>query len=107
MGEVGATINVGDILKVGGPINYGEIVGIQVKLHGVKGRVAPRDQLIFTVLQKIYAEGAWNCDGPFLKIEMPCGQVCVYDKTSDVPAESVPCPCGDPAHWMIKYSEED
>ena len=29
-----------------------------------------------------------------------------YPTEADVPAHSVPCICGNPDHWMIKYEEE-
>lgn len=29
-----------------------------------------------------------------------------YPTAADVPTHSVPCICGNPNHWMIKYEEE-
>lgn len=29
-----------------------------------------------------------------------------YQTEADVPEHSVPCPCGNPRHWLIKYDEE-
>ena len=30
-----------------------------------------------------------------------------YANEADVPYHSVPCPCGNPTHWLIKYDEEN
>ncbi|MCJ7743301.1 MAG: hypothetical protein MUO99_01905 [Dehalococcoidales bacterium] len=29
-----------------------------------------------------------------------------YKTEADVPSLSVPCPCGNPKHWLIKYEGE-
>ena len=28
-----------------------------------------------------------------------------YPTEADVPVHSVPCPCGNPRHWLIKYDD--
>ena len=49
---------------------------------------------------------------PYLHIELVgeklgCSGCSVDYKTeADVPEHSVPCPCGNPKHWLIKYKEE-
>ena len=30
-----------------------------------------------------------------------------YKTEADIPYHSVPCPCGNPKHWLIKYEEEE
>jgi len=30
-----------------------------------------------------------------------------YATEADVPYQSVPCTCGNPKHWLIKYDEEN
>ena len=41
---------------------------------------------------------------PFLRVELAeCGSGITYSTEVDVPEESVPCPCGNPTHWLIKY----
>jgi len=35
--------------------------------------------------------------------EMPCGETVVYETPDDVPLIDVPCPCGDPDHWLVKW----
>jgi hypothetical protein len=29
-----------------------------------------------------------------------------YTTEADISHQSVPCPCGNPKHWLIKYDEE-
>ncbi len=41
--------------------------------------------------------------GPLLTIKLPCGSEARYDTEGDIPDVSVPCPCGNPTHWLIKY----
>lgn len=38
----------------------------------------------------------------FWEINMPCGEKYVY-AINEVPTENVPCRCGDPKHWAVKY----
>lgn len=118
-----------------GDTHIAKAIGVMVTVKGVKGKIAPRDQLIYTILRKIYEaryfpdrkglnffKWLWartnlfqeirigkpyDGSGPFLSVEMPCGETIIYEKTSDVPWESVPCPCGDPNHWVIEYKEEE
>ncbi len=35
------------------------------------------------------------------------GETIRYKTFFDIPEHSVPCPCGDPTHWLIKYEESD
>lgn len=43
---------------------------------------------------------------PFLCVEIQgCGKA-DYMTIEDIPYHSVPCPCGNPKHWLIKYDEE-
>ncbi len=41
-----------------------------------------------------------------IHITMPCGEVIKYKKFSDIPANDVFCPCGNPSHIIIKYEKE-
>lgn len=49
----------------------------------------------------------WERDNVALRVPLDglCGTVVVYPTLSDIPEESVPCPCGDKSHWIIKYEE--
>lgn len=44
-------------------------------------------------------------DGPILSINMPCGNKLAITARTEIPLESVPCPCGDATHWFIKYED--
>lgn len=50
-------------------------------------------------------------DAPYLRISLSgeklgcAGGVAEYKTEDDVPEHSVPCPCGNPKHWLIKYEE--
>ena len=51
-------------------------------------------------------EGIEMPDDPALVVGMPdCGGSAVYDTVNDIPLVDVPCPCGDPRHWLIKYED--
>ncbi len=34
---------------------------------------------------------------------MPCGYQVEYKTIEDIPDHDVPCPCGSPNHWLVKY----
>jgi len=40
----------------------------------------------------------------FWTITMPCGRVYTYP-INGLPDHDVPCDCGDPAHWVVKYED--
>jgi hypothetical protein len=40
-----------------------------------------------------------------LKFKMPCGEISEVDLQSP-PVEDIPCPCGDPEHWLVKHFED-
>lgn len=42
---------------------------------------------------------------PF-KYPMPCGKVYTFLNMMDLPEEDLPCTCGNPKHWFVKYMEE-
>jgi len=42
--------------------------------------------------------------GPFFHFTMPeCGTHVDYRTEADVPLVDTPCPCGNPAHWLVKW----
>jgi len=47
----------------------------------------------------------WNCSWPVV-VTMPCGANAIFNKAEDWPAEDLPCSCGNPNHWFIKYEDE-
>lgn len=58
-----------------------------------------------SILEHFRKQGKEPMPGsPFLTIEMPCGKVVQYQTFADIPSEDVPCPCGDPKHWVVRYT---
>ncbi len=54
--------------------------------------------------EMVRAEGSTRLREFFpLRTELPCGNVAEYQTLDDVPMTDVPCPCGDPAHWFVRY----
>lgn len=41
-----------------------------------------------------------------LCLQMPCGNSIAIATEQDVPLEALPCSCGNPKHWFVKYQEE-
>ncbi len=42
-------------------------------------------------------------DDPFVIIVMGgCGTTFSY-RVNEIPMHDVPCPCGDPKHWLVKW----
>jgi len=40
---------------------------------------------------------------PIVGVVMPCGEVINYKTFEDIPLHDVPCPCGNPNHWLVKW----
>ena len=69
----------------------------------------------YTVLKQVavdYIKGFINSRGikrdksvPVLVIELKCGGKATYQTFGDIPDHDVPCPCGDPKHYLIKYQD--
>lgn len=36
-------------------------------------------------------------------IKMPCGEAIACEALEDIPLVDVPCPCGNPNHWLIRW----
>jgi len=48
----------------------------------------------------------FNPDLPLLQITIPpCRHSVTYRSFEEIPEESVPCSCGNPNHWFIKYTD--
>ncbi len=56
-------------------------------------------------IQKAKRDGVDCSRSLILSIDMPCGRTVNYQTYEDIPAESTPCPCGNPKHWLIKYGD--
>lgn len=84
-------------------------IGIFVKFQDARGKGIPcsaRDYLIYLLLSEASKNKDFDWSGPFLEIKMPCNHSVIYESSIDIPVESVPCSCGDPAHWFIKYEAD-
>lgn len=64
---------------------------------GIYSTNTPEETVVY--LQSLFKPTADS----FAHIEAPCGQSVVYQTAADFPHTSVACPCGDPAHWILKY----
>lgn len=44
-----------------------------------------------------------NASMPFLSVTMPCGYVYELRWGDTIPSTDVPCPCGNPEHWVFRF----
>ena len=72
----------------------------------------PLEKRIETVLHamregwRIAEEKCYPTDGiPILSITEPCGNSVEYAEIEDIPLVDVPCTCGNPGHYFIKYTD--
>lgn len=47
----------------------------------------------------------WGKEAYGFTITMPCGKEWRFRAVSDIPFGDLPCPCGRPDHYLIKYEE--
>lgn len=66
---------------------------IDVCNQHMRGRTIPEDGIY---LHLELSGEQLGCEGGFVD----------YRTEEDVPTHSVPCPCGNPKHWLIKYDQE-
>ena len=69
---------------------------------GILTRLSRADTLAYV---RDVARGREVAGAPFCDIPMPCGERLVIQAEADFPGESVPCRCGSPLHWFIKYEK--
>ncbi len=56
-----------------------------------------------TIKQHIGVYFAMQPSDPFLVVSVPgCGTTVNY-AVNEIPMHDVPCPCGDPTHWLVKW----
>lgn len=36
-------------------------------------------------------------------VRLPCGSAYIFETATDIPTESIPCPCGNPKHWILRW----
>ena len=60
------------------------------------------------ILEKAADEGLMNTDSPNFNLVHvsleACGGQATYRTAEEVPLINVPCPCGDPNHWLVKWN---
>lgn len=66
---------------------------------------ATNRKMLIDMCNSVIGQVGISEDMVYLHIESECGSV-DYKTEDDVPSHSVPCPCGNPEHWLIKYKEE-
>ena len=69
------------------------------------GYSLPKQLLVDTIKQQIKDKGILkrNYDDVLVVEISNCGGSASYKTWDDIPDHDVPCPCGDPTHWLIKY----
>ena len=84
-------------------LQEGEVIAVQA---------TNREVLINEINKRVDTSGCDGRDGMiYLHIELSgeelgCrGGIVDYKTENDIPSHSVPCPCGNPKHWLIKYTE--
>jgi hypothetical protein len=58
-----------------------------------------QDRQVLVDLLAGIPEQAWG------DMVMPCGTEIVSALNGEAPESDLPCPCGDPTHWLVKYGE--
>lgn len=86
-----------------------EVVGLCLtKSQKVSMKVARREwehAIRAEMMMRGMTDEQWENE-PFVAIELACGGKVIYQTFDDIPCESVPCSCGNPKHWFVKYMEE-
>lgn len=59
------------------------------------------------VVRSAFDSGNLTRDSPdtLLVFELDClpGSIIRYRAVADVPTTDIPCPCGEPGHWLVKH----
>lgn len=99
-----ATISAVDTRVVMGSASCNDKDWVNLKRRARRnGYSLPKQVLVDAIKRRIKKEGILrkNYDA-VLVVELPCGSAS-YKTWDDIPNESVPCPCGNPKHWLIRY----
>lgn len=85
-----------------------EVIGLRFsKVEGVSFEVARKGwehAIRAEMMRRGMTDEQWENE-PFVTIEFSCGGKVVYQRFDDIPCENVPCSCGNPKHWFVKYTE--
>lgn len=57
------------------------------------------------IIKKMPSQGL-HAQKPVFEVTLSCGENKIYQEIKDIPSESVPCSCGNPTHFFIKYGDE-
>lgn len=66
----------------------------------------PKQALVDAIKREVRREGILKRKYADAVLEIsldPCGSKVSYKTFDDIPEQDVPCPCGNPDHWMIRY----
>ncbi len=74
-----------------------------VEIEGICAIKAPNRQALIESKKSVLAVG--HPEPPYLTVTLQ-GYSATYQTEADLPYHSVPCPCGNPTHWLIKYEDE-
>lgn len=84
-----------------------EIVGMKwVITRSSLSREAAHRVLRREILYQQRSAGCkWDENGNMsMTFTMPCGKVIHFNDIDEIPMADVPCSCGDPTHWFVKYN---
>ena len=99
--------NVIEIESVEGVV-YEEVIGLCLtRSKGVSKELA-RAEWELSIRRHMMEQGLTDEQmetSPFLTITLDCGKKVIYQTFQDIPNEDVPCPCGNPKHWLLKFKE--
>ncbi len=57
--------------------------------------------------EQVLADIVAQADKGKRECRMPCGNKQKWNKHTDIPLVNVPCPCGDPKHWLVYWSDQN
>jgi len=100
------------VIKTTDNVKIGVVIGLALQLVGEDGTW---DQVLAVatgaINKKILEEGIWDPSQPgaiYYSIVMPCGHHLDFKTEADVwnlnQGEDIPCTCGDPKHWFVKWN---
>ncbi len=87
-------------------ITVSKMVGVLLTAKGEATREQARDSFVEYIMDNVPPE--WSTERPnaaLLTIRLDCGGSESYQTAEDIPLVNVPCPCGDPTHWLLKYED--
>jgi hypothetical protein len=71
-------------------------------MHIIRGERTACAIMIVAPYEAMLSDAAKTLTFPFSCI-LPCGSEYAIESTDDLPTTDLPCPCGNPNHWFVKY----